>query len=857
MLLDHFVKCNFLHSICLLLLNMVVINKSDLVGRTNCKTAVVESLARAHALNRTGKVNYNALGVKDEQGLVSVTEKFVDNFILQVLVPDYNVDKGKYIYVGALNKGIRELLDARGLKKCTVKAIGIRKTQVSTSVEMVRKMPYRNDNKDIGDYFIQEYKVATPNHNYDDVLKFLREMEYNSLGMFVKDFDVTIDLAGSFDKEEVIDFLVKNKDFRMEGDKCEAPRTILDNDKFVGANCLSYMETIDGVCTRQKVYNKLVQMLECQSVRSSIGCHWRDWVSQEDTRLAAARDAATDRGLTRAEITFYVDDFNIPPADFIESTLYRIIEYIPKSLVYSTPYCKTWEVYCNTFRHSLICVDKGLNMALLVNSYNENTAKISGQITEKWTEKWRWCVSNLTLNGNLPIDLIEINSLKKSVDVSKKEDVTLDITGWRYFKIKPDQTTEFKTRLVSRKGCYSYFSASKEVILKMQEKAGFVHHENCSPYLANTTANKNSKVDAELRKVHELEITTMAETKKMSKEATEKQIMEEVRQIADIRKPLLLSIESNKKKLDLLNGYIKSLSTKNTIHLKDMDQGEYKILAAKKYLTRYDDQYRMLLEINDKPTAVWANWKITKWFDSLSSDILDNVLDTESGYLTLYDKPFAFLEIKGQENNIYGKITVFCDVRMNQIQEQSSIGKLKSNALADIEKCEDQIATSHSTRKITSIARENLVRYKDYENLRSLPIGSVHKIKGIGYIQHYGKDKLVVQLAEKLYQAGEDLESKVNEIVEDGYLKIEKVRLNHTTRIKFAVCAVYSSNDWSALIEYNKIPFIKKFDGTLCVMDVKEVNVKGQKRKLLLSDDGQVYRIKRSKLEDSIKPGFY
>ena len=47
-----------------------------------------------------------------------------------------------------------------------------------------------------------------------------------------------------------------------------------------------------------------------------------------------------------------------------------------------------------------------------------------------------------------------------------------------------------------------------------------------------------------------------------------------------------------------------------------------------------------------------------------------------------------------------------------------------------------------------------------------------------------------------------------------------------------------------------------KFDGSTCVVDVKSVDVKGVKRKLLLTDSGIVYKLKKSKLENSVKPGF-
>ena len=79
-----------------------------------------------------------------------------------------------------------------------------------------------------------------------------------------------MDYSGSFDKEDVIRFLTCNKGFRIQGDRADEDRTILDNNDQVGNNCL-YMETVDGLTTRRKIYNKMVQMLESKSVRERWG----------------------------------------------------------------------------------------------------------------------------------------------------------------------------------------------------------------------------------------------------------------------------------------------------------------------------------------------------------------------------------------------------------------------------------------------------------------------------------------------------------------------------------------------------------------------------------------------------------
>ena len=105
-----------------------------------------------------------------------------------------------------------------------------------------------------------------------------------------------------FNRDEVIESMTKNEGFRPQRSDDVADRTILVNTHRVGENCLTYMETVGGISIRCKIYNKMVQMLECKSVRENVGCHWKDWICQHGTRLADARDQARDRGLTPADL---------------------------------------------------------------------------------------------------------------------------------------------------------------------------------------------------------------------------------------------------------------------------------------------------------------------------------------------------------------------------------------------------------------------------------------------------------------------------------------------------------------------------------------------------------------------------
>ena len=92
-------------------------------------------------------------------------------------------------------------------------------------------------------------------------------------------------------------------------------------------------------------------------------------------------------------------------------------------------------------------------------------------------------------------------------------------------------------------------------------------------------------------------------------------------------------------------------------------------------------------------------------------------------------------------------------------------------------------------------------------------------------------------------------------------IKIEKIRTNIKRHVKYAVCSVFEKGDWTASVKYESVPILpqNEMDGEKCVLDVRTVEVKGQKRKLLLTERGfspVVYKLKKSKLEENIEVGF-
>ena len=102
------------------------------------------------------------------------------------------------------------------------------------------------------------------------------------------------------------------------------------------------------------------------------------------------------------------------------------------------------------------------------------------------------------------------------------------------------------------------------------------------------------------------------------------------------------------------------------------------------------------------------------------------------------------------------------------------------------------------------------------------------------------------------------MEGKVERIIPGCSIKIEKIRKNKTRHVKYAICSIYEQGDWTGITDYSKTPMLTKFDGSTNVVDVRTVEMKGVKRKLLLTNTGKIYKLKRSKLEESLRLGqFY
>ena len=371
-----------------------------------------------------------------------------------------------------------------------------------------------------------------------------------------------------------------------------------------------------------------------------------------------------------------------------------------------------------------------------------------------------------------------------------------------------------------------------------------MEHTNCIPLLAKHHSSNNSKADADFKDIGALEINIFnrKEEKKVQQEQFKEKCNEEIKKIEEKTRPLLLELQNEKEKKDRIEDCKLMFCGVDTGKLGDLVQGKYIVKAAKKENSWFGKTYRLLIreEKNKQDIIVWSNEKITKKLEEAENA---KTMDLADNFLYLQHDNLGVLEITGYGYTPNRNKMVYCNITLNTREGEE---KPKQLPVQNID-----IGTP-------VIPRENLLPYKDYPNLIALPIGSVHNVDGCGFVKHYGTERLVISLDGKIYQAGDDLEENIRELKYLCKIKIEKIRTNNKRHAKYAVCSVYEKGDWTVLVDYNKVQMLPKMRMNRCVLDVRDVEVRGQKRKLILTDNGDgpvIYKFKKSKLEENVKVG--
>ena len=226
-------------------------------------------------------------------------------------------------------------------------------------------------------------KVDLDQFESDKVFEILSNTEdlkfLSNNNIFINDIDFTQDFSGLIKKEEVINWFLINRDFRMQNSYDLATHTILDNDFKISRNCLTFIKHTNNGDIRYKFHDKVVQSLESISVRDLVGSHLGDYISNPNDKLKKAIMLAKDTGILRLEITIYRHATNEKlTKEFILDHMNYLKELLPSELIYQNPINNQFNLVCNNIIHNICKYNPQFNTALINLFQTSLTGKSNG-----------------------------------------------------------------------------------------------------------------------------------------------------------------------------------------------------------------------------------------------------------------------------------------------------------------------------------------------------------------------------------------------------------------------------------------------------------------------------------------------
>lgn len=711
--------------------NPIRIKADKLIGdKINTQTAL-EAVFYNNSLNKIGHVNYNKYGTKGHE-LKTISNVFVDNFLLYSIVRAKNTKGRQCSETGALNAQLVSTLKSYGLNKSRVKAIQIGDYTPTFGEILSYKHanPTQQDIKADEKWKKQTFKIATADEEEEDIRKFLTKDMLNLLkrgNFYLADIDYTQDLSGSFNKKEIIKHLQDEYGFKLQGEGGNldnGDKIVVDNNNVVGNNCLTFLKKIDGKQTRWKIYNKFTQSVESASVRSRTGDHIADWINNPEERLRETIDKAIDEGLTRLEITYY--NF-IPESKQVKDDIEILKKYIPYDKAYRTPIKEQWKSLTEALKHTLIIYDEEGGNVLFGTMYNELTQKITGCFLNNCCKKkLKWLITACSLDKSLLIDVIYVKlitgfkTLKTGLRAKNESITHLELYSKTYRKEGYN-----KTHII--KGCYIFYSRTDG---KTPQEAGLIDTPTIKPYIHTKRVNKNSRTPAEYSEVKtpfkinfysdkHLTKIKIQEGLRIAKERDDKQRAEQRKKEVEVleRQERIRFIRQQHYEI-----YRTTLKNKATKLLELKDDTILYIEACKKRETRYGQTYIVLArgDTDDELKAFWSDKGTTRFLNNILTEELRGKSHHYEG--GIYYKQSGLLGIKKvatryYKGNAYAEIEQILNVKemegkkeereLKQLRQHLKIIQLDDKSIDNkrLKKLDD-VLTEGQTIKITHIARQ-------------------------------------------------------------------------------------------------------------------------------------------------------
>ena len=560
-------------------------------------------------------------------------------------------------------------------------------------------------------------KVDLDQFESDKIIEILSNTEklnfLSNNNIFIKDIDFTQDFSGLINKEQVIDYLINNCDFRIQGSYDLATHTVLDNDFKISRNCLIFIKHTNNGDIRYKFYNKFVQSLESPSVRDLIGSHIGDYISNPSDKMKKAIMLAKDTGILRLEITFCRHSTNDKlTKEFILTHMIYLKDLLPNELIYHNSINNQFNLVCNNIVHTYCICNSKFYTALITLFQNSLTGKSNGFFLKKVnTTNLSNALRYYTSNKPIIVLLTKIDS--ENNEISIQQDSYLRIGQELETYISNGNTCKcvtFKDNTPENKGMYpnntfnfllpkkSISLSSTKINIKFKKLDIDIKTFNY-PKVPLRNINKLNKEDCTIEKFKQ-----EAEQKLINIENEEFKMQ----QLRDEHKQL----EINR---DLLTNILKNQNSHTNNLTEFKNHTLFYVYALKQINTRYGRNYTIIgslsneLNVEVKLFQFWSNSYINSQikFDKFKKIDFGDILayGSISGYplLTLVKKH----NFTSKNNNQSAFIQIYginYDIQEDEIENIQALDKLEI-LLANINtrSCKEKIDQIVDTNDILHI----------------------------------------------------------------------------------------------------------------------------------------------------------
>ena len=386
-----------------------VFNKEKYSDAKMSEWFLKENTYDSHMLTDIKNVNPNKYFEIKAVKLEPLTPMFCDNIMLFSIIPAEHTEitnkkiMYKSSYCGTANTHIRQVFKDNNINimptsvKCkqTIKySVGrdgdtqngyIRNTvHKLDNIEEIKQQYYTKYNKsDTEDAYIVTYKIELADEEIHEMLPKLKtamENTFNKLfySFYLLDFDITQDYYNNANYGELEEYLLNNPNFSMQ-DANTKPNTryvILNNKKYVGNNCLTYIDILEN--TRNKFYNKFICQVTSGGVNKAIGSNVYNFLYCPDKRLKETfkNENAIQSGITRLEST--VMGGYLPNEKRLNKIINDLYSVADEQIFYKTPLQKQFKAITETLESNIILYNKAENKLYLTYWGNTLTGKITG-----------------------------------------------------------------------------------------------------------------------------------------------------------------------------------------------------------------------------------------------------------------------------------------------------------------------------------------------------------------------------------------------------------------------------------------------------------------------------------------------